>query len=195
MTEKFTLEQRLIGLGLKPETITRDSTKNACDLYTISESRLMAFLEMVDAKAPEPAFVAVFLDEGSKALLTGEVPAKFSKVFADHMTIFYRPNDDDLKLLRPCFGKEMGLMIRTIIHDSRCQTATVDVGMPDYPISNREPHITLSCEEFTQPGYSNKLLERSIMTGGREDLGCNIMVKGRIGLMMSDGSIDYSTVG
>ncbi len=120
-------------------------------------------------------YSGVFLtDESRKKILQAFVP-KFENVYADHLTIHFKPTINQIESL--VLGKTVDLLITGIAEDDKAQALVVQTDLSE----NAHPHITLSTRPDTKPVYSNELIEKS----GFKKLPEPINIQGIIGL--SDG--------
>jgi len=107
----------------------------------------------------KPTYTGVFLDDSSKRALlawfekeTGQPILK--KVFAHHMTIKFKPSDEEVEQLP--IGEPATLRVIGWAADEQGQAVLVQ---PSVPSSNKHPHITVATDG-TSPVYSNKLLAK-----------------------------------
>lgn len=101
---------------------------------------------------------AVKLTDASKSKLLGLFPAKHSNVYAEHMTIAFKPpRGVDEALMKEC-GSKVNLEIIGYAEDEKGQAVVVNSqSVPR--IGGGTAHITISCADGTKPFYSNKLVE------------------------------------
>jgi hypothetical protein len=123
-------------------------------------------------------YTGVFLSPESKKILLEKIPPSYSKIFAHHLTIKYRPSVEEIKSLS--IGKKVTLKITGITEDDKCQAVVVKTDLS----SNEFPHITISTLEGTQPVYSNELIKK----GGVKEIS-SFTIEGVIGV--SDGEKEY----
>jgi hypothetical protein len=104
-----------------------------------------------------PTYTAVFLDDESKRKLLSwwksENGDLLPVTYADHMTIQFRPSEDEVAKLS--LGEEATLHVVGWAADDRGQAILV---RSEVPSSNQNPHITVATAKGTSPVYSNKLL-------------------------------------
>jgi hypothetical protein len=101
---------------------------------------------------------AVKLDSASKATLLAKMPPTHNNVFAEHMTIAFRPSDLVEEELVGRIGEKVALTVVGQTIDDKGQAAVVisyDVRRIDYGTA----HITISCANGTKPVYSHELVE------------------------------------
>ena len=77
-------------------------------------------------------------------------------VFNKHITVIFKADQDETADL---VGKEA--TVKLISHHKDEKGQAVKVEIPEWlkKLSNREPHITISCAEGTKPMYSNDLIK------------------------------------
>lgn len=120
----------------------------------------MTKLEDID-KEEKKAYVAytgLFLEE-SKGLLLSSVPTVFDKVYANHLTLVYKPKDglDGIEIGREVKVKIVGQVIDQDIGIQACVLETSD----DFKSNNEHPHITISAREGVPPFKSNEAIEKA----------------------------------
>jgi hypothetical protein len=98
--------------------------------------------------------IQLVLSEDSREKLLEVVPPEHETVYAHHVTVAYKP-----QLNSPIFSQyEEGteVVIEAIAYacDDRGQAVIVR-GVSSAML---RPHVTISCEEYTKPSYSNHLL-------------------------------------
>lgn len=129
--------------------------------------------------APKLTLVALVLTADSRARLLDQVPARFGRIIADHVTLSFRPCPDDISSLlaevRPLVGKRVRLTVTSEFWGGQkaahgdghggdvlpaCQAVTVDIeesGISDL-VSSGLPHITISVSKDTAPAGSLEVL-------------------------------------
>lgn len=100
---------------------------------------------------------AVQLNGASKAILLSKMSPLHEKVFADHMTIAFRPDDTTDKEFMDRIDEEIELVVVGEAKDQKGQAAVVVPGHITKP-DGLPPHITISCAPGTKPVYSNTLI-------------------------------------
>ena len=100
-------------------------------------------------------YIAIILDEESVNSLKKVIPPIHEKLFYHHMTVTYTPNEMVYKKYGGSIGKQVELNITGFCFDNKGQAAIVETNLSEKEV----PHITLSCEENTKPGYSDTLLK------------------------------------
>lgn len=98
-------------------------------------------------------YVGVFLTKASRDELLRLVPPRHHRVFAEHVTVLFKPTLQQLS--RFSFGERVEFQAMGVVHDARGQAVRVR-GVPS---DNEHPHITISCAPDTKPVYSNQLLK------------------------------------
>lgn len=96
-------------------------------------------------------YTAVFLTPESQKRLLELFSPKFTKVFAHHSTIEFRPTNPDISLGEKCFLKITGYVC-----DDRAEAVLVE----NIFSQKKHPHITLSVREDTTPVYIDKMIEQ-----------------------------------
>ena len=110
-------------------------------------------------RVPKVIYVGVFLDEAQRKKLLAAVPARHSKVHADHVTLVFQPSPEELEKFD--LGSTVELEVAGEAFDEKGQAVLVDLRGVDS--KNAHPHITISTADGTKPVYSNTLFEK--MTG------------------------------
>lgn len=100
-------------------------------------------------------YVSAVLTAESKARLLEAVPAIHEKVYADHVTLAFKPDAKTLARWRQMEGKTLRIPVLGVVSDHSAQAVLVRTES-----SNRHPHITISVTPGTAPAYSNDLLAR-----------------------------------
>ena len=116
-------------------------------------------------KLPLPKFtpfVGVFLDELQKQKLLDSIPPIHPNVFAEHVTVKFKPSREDLIRMDDLnlFGSKFQIDVLGYAEDEMGQAITVNVvGLPDgiFP-EGRTQHITISTADGIKPVYSNELI-------------------------------------
>ena len=111
--------------------------------------------------AKKPAYYGVFLTpESHQKLLSWWNDAVgqplLAKPFAHHMTIKFKPAEEDVAKFTPMIGKEIQLKVTGFAANEKGQAVKVEP--QDIGSANANPHITISCAENVTPVYSNELL-------------------------------------
>jgi hypothetical protein len=111
-------------------------------------------------RVPKVIYIGVFLDEAQRKKLLAAVPARHSKLHADHVTLVFQPSPEELE--KYTLGSEVELEVAGEAFDEKGQAVLV-VLKGGVASKNAHPHITISTAEGTKPVYSNTLFEK--MTG------------------------------
>lgn len=112
------------------------------------------------------------LNPESTAKLLSHFPPLHPNVYAEHVTIAYRPSasvEDGLKFI---LGEERTIAVAGHAYDEYGQAVVIS-GVPRFDPG--KPHITISCANGVGPVYSNTLLSK-----GFEPVPA-ILLSGRIG--------------
>lgn len=100
----------------------------------------------------KPAYLGVFLDAPSKAILAHEFSIAHDEVHNDHMTVAMPAPADAMALV----GRTVRMVVTGYAEDERAQAVLVSpVGIR---VENTHPHITISTATGVSPKYSNTLL-------------------------------------
>lgn len=128
-------------------------------------------------------YAGAFLPEESRAALLSAFPAKHPKVLAHHMTIAFKPTEDEIA------GLPLGQLIklRVVGHAADEYGQAVAVEPVGVVSKNAAPHITISVDKKS-PVYSNELLAK-----GYEKV-IPFEIYARVGLFMDGGQIVYELV-
>ena len=125
-------------------------------------------------------YAGAFLPEESRAALLSAFPAKHPKVLAHHMTIAFKPTDDEIAALP--LGQLIKLRVVGYAEDEYGQAIAAEpVGVVS---KNAIPHVTISVDKKS-PVYSNELL-----ASGCEQV-IPFEIYARVGLFMDSGQIVY----
>ena len=128
-------------------------------------------------------YAGAFLPEESRAALISAFPPKHPKVLAHHMTIAFKPSDEEMDMLP--LGQLIKLRVVGHAVDGFGQAVVVEpVGVVS---KNAVPHITISVDKKS-PVYSNELLAR-----GYEPV-MPFEIYARVGPFMDDGSVVYESI-
>lgn len=111
--------------------------------------------------AKKPAYYGIFLSpESHEELLnwwnnTVRKPL-LMKPFAHHMTIKFKPSDEDVANYSSMIGQNFELKVVGYAEDEKGQAVLVEP--QGISSTNSNPHITISCADGVTPVYSNELL-------------------------------------
>jgi len=102
------------------------------------------------------SYLALVLRSESVERFRKDFPALHDTVSSNHVTIWYKPDTEVMKLYAPMLGREYPIETQGYFADSDCQVVSVTVPMA---VENKIPHITISYNRWnTQPKYSNDKL-------------------------------------
>lgn len=112
-----------------------------------------------------PPYVGVFLDPETRKQLLRDFKPKHENVEADHVTIAFRPSEEDVKAIRKAlqFGSRVPLKITGYAEDDKGQALTVELPPELAGHARRSPHITLSIAPGVEPVYSNELIQENLV--------------------------------
>lgn len=103
-------------------------------------------------------YVGIFLDEAARAKLLTLAPAIHQNVTADHITVFYRPDDQFMRGVE--VGQVLTVRCKEVVQDSCGQAVRIELdGSSTLQIRNKVPHITISTANGVSSSYSNEVLE------------------------------------
>lgn len=105
-----------------------------------------------------PVYIGIFLTPSSRAQLLRDFPAVHENVFADHVTLVFRPKESDLANFD--FGSIVRLKVVGYAQDQDGSAVLVDLPPEIEKLSQRNPHITISTAPGIKPFYSNKLISK-----------------------------------
>jgi tRNA splicing ligase len=116
-----------------------------------------------------PIYIGLFLTKDSQHelvdLFARETVKLHDHVYADHITLKFKPTDNDMKMFTDHIGKRYKISVNKMIADVGAQVIPVNVS--EIPqefrgiLGSQKPHITLACKYGVKPVYSNTLLNRS----------------------------------
>ena len=110
-------------------------------------------------------YIAIFLSKASQKDVLSHIPPLFSKISADHVTLFYNPKEETKENMSDILGHSARITLHAIATDTLSQVGLVTVSNDDHePIEcENTPHLTIS---YTQDAKdSNTLLNRLHQTG------------------------------
>lgn len=108
--------------------------------------------------AKNPAYIGLFLTPSSREALLSYFPAIHPNVHADHLTLVFMPDEQDMKDFLPVLGSIFTIHVIGRHADEKGQA--VEVARGSIPqCKNEFPHITISCANGVKPVYSNELLK------------------------------------
>lgn len=111
-----------------------------------------------------PPYLGVFLSPGDREKLLRDFAPKHENVQADHVTLMFRPTEEDMENLREDFrlGQQVPLKITGYAEDDKGQALVVELPSELQSHTQRSPHITLSIAPGVEPVYSNELVKGPI---------------------------------
>lgn len=101
-------------------------------------------------------YVGAFLDVDSIWRLLAWFPPHHSNVFAEHVTLCFKPTRDELDWWAMFLGDEVDVVVQDELSDDRGQAVLVK----NMKSKNKDPHVTISCAPGTKPVYSNELIAK-----------------------------------
>jgi len=103
-------------------------------------------------------YIGAFLNAGEKGLILKDcVPPPGGTLHCDHVTLGYGVNARVPELIN-MIGKEVMIKIITCYYDTKAMCCSVE--LPSGVLCfNKTPHITLWCNDWVRPNYSNELLQ------------------------------------
>lgn len=99
---------------------------------------------------------AVVLNDESRVKLLSIFYPRHPNIYAEHMTVAFKPSDNVEEALLPDIGKEFHILATSHYYDSKGQAVSV-VGPR---IDPGPAHITISCNNGVKPVYSNELITK-----------------------------------
>ena len=105
-----------------------------------------------------PVYLGVFLTPASRSRLLRDFPAVHENVYADHVTLVFKPKESDLEKFN--IGSIVSLKVVGYAEDQDGSAVTVDLPPEIKRHAQRNPHITISTAPGIKPFYSNKLIAK-----------------------------------
>lgn len=105
-----------------------------------------------------PVYIGIFLSTSERAKLLRDFPPVHENVFAEHVTLVFRPKESDPAL--EVIGKIVRLKVVGYAQDQDGSAVLIDLPPEIRKIGKREPHITISTAPGIKPAYSNKLISK-----------------------------------
>lgn len=102
-------------------------------------------------------YIAIKLTDSSRNTLLNTFPPRHSTVYADHMTIVYKPTKDVEDTFIQRLGENVSLIVTGYAQDNYGQAVVVN--SPINRIDGGINHITISCNDVSAV-YSNELLSK-----------------------------------
>lgn len=112
-----------------------------------------------------PAYLGVFLTPEAKQKVLERFPAKHENLQADHVTLMFRPTDEDMEQVRENLqlGQKVPLKVTGYVEDEKGQALVVELPPEIQAQSRRSPHLTLSLAPGIEPIYSNELIQGNVI--------------------------------
>lgn len=112
-------------------------------------------------------FAAVLTEKAQRKLAAA---AKHPQVYCHHVTLAYRPTEEQYEKYAPLLGTTVFVDIEEMREDEKGQAASVRLAIP---CENIHPHVTISCADGIPAVYSNALLKAP----GKKAVPCRQCVK------------------
>lgn len=133
-------------------------------------------------KLPEKLYIytALFLSEGSRRWILENYPPKHANVFADHVTLYFKPSLEQADLVLDLLERGVGggfFLLDAVAYaeDDKGQALAIEIDseLSAYGVLARNEimHITISCADGVSPAYSNELLRDAHRVARRSMLG------------------------
>ena len=137
----------------------------------------------VSSSPLELFFTGIFLTGKSQWELVSAVAPTHSKVYAEHVTLVYKPDFEALKTLR--VGKKVAVTVWGVGDNGEVQAVEADLpnGISTY---NEHPHITISTVPSSAPKYSNSML----LAHPAKQLQNHLILEGIVGVAVKECSND-----
>ena len=103
-----------------------------------------------------PVYIGVFLTPSSRQQLLRDFPPVYENVFADHVTLIFKPKEDDLRQYD--LGSIVRLKVVGYAQDQKGTAVLIDLPPEIKTSPGQKPHITISTAQGIKPFYSNKLI-------------------------------------
>lgn len=143
-------------------------------------------------------YTGIFFDFAAvEAAVSQNGGVMLEKVIAlPHVTLAFRPSDEDMQKLQPLLGKEVEVSLDEFAYNNRNAGFRVSVVTPNSVVNDflkgKLPHITTSVGIAGKPVETPKLFD-----GGFENVNFvqvdSQTIVGRIGLFYSDGQVYYES--
>ena len=126
----------------------------------------------------KPVYLGCFLTEASRAALFEQFPPIHPSQYGDHVTIVFKPTDEEIGRFKNMIGKEADIWIIMYRQDKKGQSVSVVLNEADALFRpGTRAHITISCAEKVSPAYSTEMIN-------------NLMVAQRAVAMLVKGVFD-----
>ena len=113
-----------------------------------------------------------------------------------HVTLVFRPSDEDMQKLQPLLGKEVEVSLDEFAYNDRNAGFRVSVVTPDVVVGNflkgKLPHITTFVGADGRPVDTPKLFDGSFENVNFVQVDSQT-ITGRIGVFCSDGQVYYES--
>lgn len=108
-------------------------------------------------------YIGAFLSpmERTRLLADSRPHPHLTRIYGEHVTLCYRPTEDELFEWLPLLGREIKIEVLSGRSDARGYARLVRLP-EDVMCKNGVPHVTIGCAEGTAPVYSNQLLAGAI---------------------------------
>jgi hypothetical protein len=112
-------------------------------------------------------YLGVFLDEKSKMALLEQFPPMHPNIFGAHVTLAFRPTEEEIKRFEPAIGKTATIDVNGLKYNTKGQAIEVMV-LDDLLHLDQNPfrkpgeqplHITISTAAGVPPKYSKELVQ------------------------------------
>ena len=107
----------------------------------------------------ETVYFGIFFKQDMKQKLLEQFPNKHPKIFGDHVTLAYKPTENELNSFKPRIGTNVLVAITGEKYDDKGHLVLVEVssqyifrGEGEQPL-----HVTISCQPKVPPSYSKDL--------------------------------------
>lgn len=111
------------------------------------------------------SFLGIFLTSESKGKILGRFPAIHDNIYAEHVTVLFKPTVENLITMKNSglLGKTFDIIVTGYSENEMGQAVKVEV--PDAIFAEgRIPHITISTSNGIKPVYSTELLTTEDIT-------------------------------
>lgn len=107
-----------------------------------------------------PPYVGVFLTPDAKRKLLEDFPPAHSDIQADHVTLMFKPTQEEMQELQGRFkmGQRVPIKVTGVAQDDKAQALSVELPGDFEDRAQRKPHVTISVAEGVSPMHSNDLL-------------------------------------
>lgn len=118
---------------------------------------------------PKANFLGIFLTSESKGKLLGRFPAIHDNIYAEHVTVIFKPTAENLNTMKSSglLGKTFDIIVTGYSENEMGQAVKVEVPEAIFA-EGRVPHITISTSKGIKPAYSTELLTTEEVTPVRD---------------------------